>query len=70
MFSHGIGQDVVFVAAHYRVGGFGFLAGKEILADGSANLGLRDQRLALQWVADNIEYFGGDPTVLRMHTVP
>ncbi|EAU29342.1 cholinesterase [Aspergillus terreus NIH2624] len=54
-------MPIVFVAINYRVGGFGFMPGKEILADGSANLGLLDQRLALQWVADNIAAFGGDP---------
>ncbi|KAL1592626.1 hypothetical protein SLS60_011042 [Paraconiothyrium brasiliense] len=55
------GKPVVFVAVNYRVGGFGFLPGKEILKDGSANLGLLDQRLGLKWVADNIAAFGGDP---------
>lgn len=55
------GKDILYVAVNYRLGGFGFLPGKEILADGSSNLGLLDQRLALQWVADNIEQFGGDP---------
>jgi carboxylesterase type B len=50
------------VAVNYRVGGFGFMPGKEILADGSSNLGLLDQRMGLQWVADNIAAFGGDPT--------
>ncbi|KAL7953244.1 carboxylesterase [Trichoderma compactum] len=54
-------KPIIFVAANYRLGGFGFLAGKELLNDGSTNLGLLDQRLALQWVADNIEQFGGDP---------
>ncbi|KAH6723829.1 lipase [Leptodontidium sp. 2 PMI_412] len=55
------GQPIIFVAVNYRVGGFGFMPGKEILADGSSNLGLLDQRLGLQWVADNIAAFGGDP---------
>lgn len=56
------GKPFVFVAVNYRVGGFGFMPGKEILADGSANLGHLDQRMGLQWVADNIAAFGGDPT--------
>jgi carboxylesterase type B len=56
------GQPIIFVAVNYRVGGFGFMPGKEMLADGSSNLGLQDQRLGLQWVADNIASFGGDPT--------
>ncbi|KAF2502341.1 putative extracellular lipase [Lophium mytilinum] len=55
------GKPVVFVAVNYRVGGFGFLPGAEILADGSANLGLLDQRLGLQFIADNVAAFGGDP---------
>lgn len=54
-------QPIIFVTVNYRVGGFGFLPGKEILADGSANLGLLDQRLGLEWTADNIAAFGGDP---------
>ncbi|ODM14638.1 hypothetical protein SI65_09983 [Aspergillus cristatus] len=54
-------MPIVFVAMNYRVGGFGFMPGAEILADGAANLGLLDQRLALEWVADNIAAFGGNP---------
>jgi carboxylesterase type B len=46
---------------NYRLGGFGFLAGKELQNDASTNLGLRDQRLAMEWVHENIEKFGGDP---------
>ncbi|KAJ0123606.1 hypothetical protein J7T55_012071 [Diaporthe amygdali] len=56
-----MGKPVVWVAVNYRVAGFGLMPGKEILAEGSTNLALRDQRLGLQWVADNIAQFGGDP---------
>lgn len=55
------GKPYVFVAVNYRVGGFGFMPGKEILQDGASNLGLLDQRMGLEWVADNIDAFGGDP---------
>lgn len=55
------GKPMIIVAVNYRLGAFGFLGGREVLADGAANLGLLDQRMGLQWVADNIEAFGGDP---------
>ncbi|KAL7624242.1 hypothetical protein AAE478_005801 [Parahypoxylon ruwenzoriense] len=63
LISNGVnqGKPFVFVSVNYRVGGFGFLAGKEILADGASNLGLLDQRMGLEWVQDNIAAFGGDP---------
>ncbi|KAM3558828.1 hypothetical protein ARSEF4850_004428 [Beauveria asiatica] len=54
-------QQFIFVGVNYRVGGCGFLGGAEVLKDNSTNLGLRDQRMDLEWVADNIAYFGGDP---------
>lgn len=56
------GQPFVFVSVNYRLNGFGFLPGKEVLKDGATNLGLRDQRMGLEWVADNIDAFGGDPS--------
>ncbi|KAJ3572252.1 hypothetical protein NPX13_g5112 [Xylaria arbuscula] len=56
------GKPFIFVSVNYRVGGFGFMPGKEVLADGAANLGLLDQRMGLEWVQDNIAAFGGDPT--------
>ncbi|VUC21556.1 unnamed protein product [Clonostachys rosea] len=56
-----LGQPILVVMVNYRVGAFGFLGGKELQSDGSTNLGLRDQRLALEWVSENIAAFGGDP---------
>ncbi|RMD40452.1 hypothetical protein DV735_g4666, partial [Chaetothyriales sp. CBS 134920] len=60
--SASLDQPVIFVAINHRVGGFGFLAGQELAKDGSTNIGLRDQRLALEWVQENIAAFGGDPS--------
>ncbi|KAK8150048.1 hypothetical protein G3M48_004427 [Beauveria asiatica] len=54
-------QPFIFVAVNYRLNAFGFLSGAQVHKDGSANLGLLDQRLGLEWVADNIANFGGDP---------
>ena len=54
-------KPIVYAEMNYRLGGFGWLAGSEILKQGAANLGMLDQRLALQWIADNIAEFGGDP---------
>ncbi|KAI0120997.1 Alpha/Beta hydrolase protein [Xylariales sp. AK1849] len=56
-----LGHPILVVQANYRVSAFGFLSGAQIQAEGSSNVGLRDQRLALEWVADNIAAFGGDP---------
>ncbi|KAK5705934.1 hypothetical protein LTR17_021225 [Elasticomyces elasticus] len=56
-----LNAPVIYVAVNYRVGGFGFLAGSSLAQEGSTNLGLRDQRLGLQWVQENIAAFGGDP---------
>ncbi|ETS06520.1 putative extracellular lipase [Trichoderma reesei RUT C-30] len=54
------GKPFIFAAVNYRVGGWGFMPGEEILNEGSANAGLLDQRMGLEWVADNIEAFGGN----------
>lgn len=52
---------LIYVAIQYRLGPLGFLAGDDIAADGSWNVGLLDQRAALDWVQQNIHLFGGDP---------
>ncbi|XP_077563366.1 acetylcholinesterase-like isoform X2 [Haemaphysalis longicornis] len=51
--------DVVAMSFNYRLSGLGFMYGRS--KDLPANLGLFDQRMALTWVRDNAEYFGGDP---------
>ncbi|KAK6375889.1 hypothetical protein LTS17_007711 [Exophiala oligosperma] len=63
-----IGKPFVFVTLNYRLGYYGFLTSRELKMEAEANnqeyypnLGLYDQRLALQWVQNNISYFGGDP---------
>jgi len=44
------------VNAAYRVGGFGFFASDELLAEGEpANAGLLDSRLAYDWIKANID---------------
>lgn len=50
------------MSANYRLGLFGFLASKEICEgnSGAANFGFWDQRMALEWTYDCIEFFGGN----------
>lgn len=50
--------DLIVVTVNYRTNIFGFPGGP---GDAPQNLGLRDQRSAVEWVFDNIEGFGGDP---------
>lgn len=55
----------VVVTLNYRLGALGFLSMPELDAEldtpESGNAGFLDQRLALEWVQDNIRSFGGDP---------
>ncbi|UYV81750.1 Gli, partial [Cordylochernes scorpioides] len=51
-------QQVVVVTFNFRLGPLGFLATGDGAAPG--NYGLLDQRMAIQWVYDNIEAFNGD----------
>ncbi|KAL9916958.1 cricklet [Glossina fuscipes fuscipes] len=52
-------EDVIVVTLNYRLGAWGFLVLPEEGVWG--NSGLKDQRLALKWVADNISSFNGNP---------
>ena len=48
-------------AKNPQLGAFGWLGGPTFQANATANAGLYDQRLALEWIQTNIHLFGGDP---------
>jgi acetylcholinesterase len=51
-------KDVVVVTINYRFSAFGFLCLPSKGINGNASL--KDQQLAIEWVYENIENFGGD----------
>ena len=59
------GLNAIVVAIGYRLNVFGFLAGDDLLQESGGvsggNYGLLDQRMAIEWVHENIAFFGGNP---------
>ena len=52
---------IVYVSINYRLGALGWLAGPTFTSSGGTpNLGIYDQRLAFEWIQENIHHFGGD----------
>ena len=58
-------ENIIFVSMSYRLGFFGWLSHPLIREqsglNASSNFGLLDQIMAVQWVKDNIQFFGGNP---------
>lgn len=53
-------RDIVLVTFNYRLYTFGYLSLDDERLGIPGNAGFKDQVMALQWVKDNIENFGGD----------
>ncbi|KAJ8705291.1 hypothetical protein PYW07_011118 [Mythimna separata] len=51
-------HDVIVVAINYRLGAYGFMCLD--IPEVPGNQGLKDQVLALRWINENIEAFGGN----------
>ncbi|KAK9854239.1 hypothetical protein MYU51_004095 [Penicillium brevicompactum] len=58
-------EDIIVVTFNYRLTVFGF-PNSPGLDPKKQNLGLMDQRLAIEWVHKNIAQFGGDPNQILL----
>ena len=54
-------DNLIVVTFNYRVGLYGFLSSENIREDGDLNVGLLDQRKAMEWTKQYIQSFGGNP---------
>jgi carboxylesterase type B len=55
-----IGKPIILVTVNYRLSSLGFLNGRQMAELGLLNIGMKDQRVALHWIQENIGAFGGD----------
>ncbi|PLW12849.1 hypothetical protein PCANC_19196 [Puccinia coronata f. sp. avenae] len=62
-----MGLPIIHVTANHRLNAFGFLGGKEVAEAGVGNLGLKDQRLTMEWIQTYISQFGGDPEKVTIY---
>lgn len=54
-------QPLMVAVVQYRLGALGSLSSKLFEEEGLLNLGIRDQRMALEFLQNYLTYFGGDP---------
>ena len=60
-------SDIIVVTIQYRLGVYGFLHHSDL--SGTGNAGFLDQNMAIKWVYDNAELFGGDKTKISLSGV-
>jgi carboxylesterase type B len=60
-------DDIIYVTVNYRLNVLGFPIGAPEVPENQANPGLYDQRLAVEWVYNNIRHFGGSPERIVLH---
>ena len=53
-------ENIIVVTFNYRLNALGFLDLSSVIPEAESNVGLRDQVMALKWIYENIEVFGGD----------
>ncbi|RXG41390.1 hypothetical protein VDGE_10409 [Verticillium dahliae] len=59
-------EPIVVVSFHYRLNSLGFLPSQLFHDEGLSNLGIRDQRLLLEFVQKHIGAFGGDAEAVTL----
>lgn len=60
-------KGIVFVSYNYRLSLWAWPHAQEIAVAGETqNFGLLDTRAAVEWIRDNAESFGGDPTKITL----
>lgn len=57
------GYAFIGVFVHYRLGAYGLLAGEEMRIANLTNIALQDIRIAMIWVRQNIQFFGGSQSI-------
>lgn len=57
-------HGVILITFNYRLEAFGFMSLST--PEYSGNMGMKDQLMAIQWVHENIRYFGGDKTQITL----
>lgn len=60
-------KEIILVTLNYRLGMLGFLSVDHYGYSG--NMGLKDQQLAMKWIFDNIEFFGGNCSEITLGNI-